>query len=134
MKTKRSIIMAPIPASEGKWLVVILNGNMRYEMSHQCDSKEEATEQCRLHRLRWKSYNDVIVCNRLATPSQPTRDFDFEMAKEQARIDFGSATAFRVGMSAAKLGSYMKNPYPAGSWAHKSFEHGFAFWCEQNAQ
>jgi hypothetical protein len=131
---KRSIIMAPIPHSGGKYIVVAVDGNMQWKMSLECDSKEDAQKQIKTQRLHWKKFNDVIVCNRLATPSQPTRDFDFETAKEQARIDYGSATAFRVGLSAAKLGSYMKNPYPTGSWAHKSFERGSCFWSEQNVE
>jgi hypothetical protein len=58
--------------------------------------------------------------------------FDLEAAKEYARSEFGSATAFRVGISAAKLGMESKNLYPSDSRCYRLFNDGFEYWHKQN--
>ena len=63
---------------------------------------------------------------------RPCSAFDLEAAKEQARKDYGSTSAFRVGISAAKLRMPKENPYLPESRGFTHFEKGYSYWQEQN--
>jgi hypothetical protein len=82
VRRKRAVIIAPIPMSGGKWVCVVIDGNMRFQTSAECDNEHDARQWAARTRAHLKRHRDVQVCSRITpnggavTPGEKGQDHE----------------------------------------------------------
>jgi hypothetical protein len=65
VKRKRATIVIPVPGTDGRWLCLTVDGNLKWNTIETADSEVEAKNIAKNNKKYWKKFSDLQVCQHL---------------------------------------------------------------------